>query len=428
MSIYKDVPELLKAGVITQETADKIQDYYKNKSGSSANKLFIVFGILGALLVGLGIILIIAHNWDQLSRATKTVFAFLPLLIGQIFCGFVLLKKPNGTAWREGVTTFLFFAVGASIALVSQIYNIPGDLGSFLLTWMLLFLPLLYVMNSSAGSLLYLSGITWYAGQTGYWSSSSSGAYLYWLLLALASPYYYFLLKKNPKSNFTTFHNWLIPLSVMIALGTVAERAEELMFVAYFSLFGLFWLVGSMDFFTQQKSKNNGYKLLSSLGTVVLLLMLSFDWFWKVLRRQHFQFREILTTPEFLTAAILSAAAAVLLYFHLRKKSLSDVEPPAPMFILFIIAFLIGLSSPIAVLLINVYVFAVGILTIRDGAKKNHLGILNYGLLIIAALVVCRFFDTDLSFIIRGILFVAVGAGFFLANYLMLKKRKTNES
>jgi hypothetical protein len=72
-------------------------------------------------------------------------------------------------------------------------------------------------------------------------------------------------------------------------------------------------------------------------------------------------------------------------------------------------------------------VFAIGILTIKDGAKKVHLGILNFGLLIIAALVICRFFDADLSFVFKGILFVSVGVGFFAANSWMLKKRKTNE-
>lgn len=67
-------------------------------------------------------------------------------------------------------------------------------------------------------------------------------------------------------------------------------------------------------------------------------------------------------------------------------------------------------------------IFIIGILTIRKGAKKNHLGVLNYGLLIITALVICRFFDTDLSSIIRRLLFVSVGIGFFLTNYWMLKK------
>ena len=121
MSILKDLPELIKAGVISKDTAANIETYFKNKNGPTTNKLFVVFGILGAILVGMGIILIIAHNWDELSRSLKTFFAFLPLLIGQFFCGFALLKKPDSAAWRESTSAFLFFAVGASISLVSQI-------------------------------------------------------------------------------------------------------------------------------------------------------------------------------------------------------------------------------------------------------------------------------------------------------------------
>ena len=96
-------------------------------------------------------------------------------------------------------------------------------------------------------------------------------------------------------------------------------------------------------------------------------------------------------------------------------------------FAVFILIFMIGLSSSLAVLLVNVYVLIISVLTIINGAKEDHLGILNYGLLILSALIMCRFFDTDLSFVMRGILFVIVGLGFFAANYLMLKKRKGNE-
>jgi hypothetical protein len=69
---------------------------------------------------------------------------------------------------------------------------------------------------------------------------------------------------------------------------------------------------------------------------------------------------------------------------------------------------------------------ALGVLYIRKGIRQDHLGILNYGLLIITALIICRFFDTKWSFILRGILFVMVGIGFFIANYQMLQKRKDN--
>ena len=137
-----NLEELLKEGIISKENADDIRQYYQSKNEGSSNRLFLVFGLLGAVLVGLGIILIIANNWDSFSKVTKTVLAFVPLVIGQGFCTYSLLKMPDNKTWREAASSFTFFAVGAGIALISQIYHIQGSTAEFLLTWMLLTLPL----------------------------------------------------------------------------------------------------------------------------------------------------------------------------------------------------------------------------------------------------------------------------------------------
>jgi len=109
----------------------------------------------------------------------------------------------------------------------------------------------------------------------------------------------------------------------------------------------------------------------------------------------------------------------------LRRKSVSEINSKSFAFIVFIVLFFIGLKTPvIAQLLINLVILLLAIHTIRNGAQRNHLGILNYGLLIITALILCRFFDTDFTFVVRGLLFISVGIGFFAANYYMIKKRK----
>ena len=428
MSLIKDIPELVNANVITQETADRITNYYRDKKVSPTNKLFVVFGVLGAILIGLGIILIIAHNWDQLSRTSKTIIGFAPLIIAQVICGYVLIKKRNSTAWRESSSAFLFFAIGACISIISQTYNIPGNLSSFLLTWALLAIPMVYIMNSSVTSLLYLIAITYYSGETGYWSYPVTESYTYWLLLLGIIPHYYIMYKQKPKSNFMIIHNWLVPLSVIITLGTVANNQDEFMYIAYITLFGLLYLIGSKEFFVKQKIINNGYKILGSVGTIALLLSLSFDWFWEEIYTKTFILNEVITSAEFITISITLIPATILLYTHIKKISISNIQPIALVFVLFIITFFIGLYSGLAVILINLYIFAIGILTIREGANRDHLGILNYGLMIITALTICRFFDTDLSFAIRGVLFVLVGVGFFIANYSILKKRRKEDS
>ncbi len=428
MRILKELPELLAAGVISEQTADDIRNYYQQKGDKSVSRLFIVFGILGALLVGLGVILIIAHNWDELSQSMKTVLAFVPLIIGQCACAYVLLQKGNNIAWREGAAIFLFFAIGACISLISQIYHISGSMSDFILSWMLLGLPLVYVMNSSITSSLYIIGITYYGWTIGYAWGKHTNTFYYWPLILTILPYYYFLIKKKPKSNFTSLHHWLIPLSLVITLGTLSDKTEELMWIAYMSLLGLLYLIGNSNYLQKLPPKSNGYLTIGSIGTVICLMILSFKGNWEHIREPLLGFHIVCFTPEFFSATLLTVLASALLFYHIKTNPLENIKPLSVVFILFITVFMIGHYTTLPMVLINVMVFVIGVLNIREGAKADHLGLLNYGLIIITVLIICRFFDTDISFVVRGILFVLVGAGFFAANYWMLNKRKTHEA
>ena len=94
-------------------------------------------------------------------------------------------------------------------------------------------------------------------------------------------------------------------------------------------------------------------------------------------------------------------------------------------FVLFAIVFVIGNGNyGLGTVFTNALVFVLGVFAVKIGANSFRFSVLNYGLLIISAMIVCRFFDTDMSFVLRGILFVIVGLGFFLTNYVMLKKQK----
>lgn len=428
-----DIAELLKAEIITSDTAVKIEEYYRERRGTSTNWLFAVFGILGSILVGLGTILIIAHNWDEIPRLSKTVLAFIPLIIGQVACGYTLMKRERSVAWREGASAFLLLSVGATISLVSQTYHIEGNLSSFVLTWMLLSIPIIYVMRSSTASLLYLIGVTYYICEVNYWSRPSLELDSFWMqlsywgLLSVVIPHYLSLFRRDGVSNSLIFHNWLIPLSVTAVLGVVSRADEDLMLIAYSSLYGLLYLIGDLNVFRVQKLRSNGYKVIGSVGTTILLMVLSFDEFWESLRGESYQFSEIVRTPEVIAATVITVAALLFLYLRQRGRSITEIKPISLIFILFILTFIVGLYSPNATVLINLYILSIGVITIRNGAKRNHLGVLNYGLIIVTILIICRFFDTDLSFIIRGLLFILVGVGFFLTNYWMLKRRREED-
>jgi hypothetical protein len=134
-----------------------------------------------------------------------------------------------------------------------------------------------------------------------------------------------------------------------------------------------------------------------------------------------------LIAPEFIVSVLFSGIAIALLIRELKRINFSEINSLTWTFLAFILIFIIGLATEFAYVLINLLILTIGLLHVREGAKKDHLGILNFGLLVITILTVCRFFDDNISFVIRGVLFVGAGVGFFVANYLMIKRRRENE-
>lgn len=423
-TILNELPALLKANVITEETAQKIREHYTKNGDESQSKLFMIFGILGAILSGLGIILILAHNWDDLSNTIKSIISFLPLLIGQLFCGYTILKKAENTVWRESSSVFLFFGIGASISLIAQVYNIAGDLNSFLLTWMLLSLPLVYLLRTSIVSLLYIIGITYYCCNSNYFTYPKEQSYLFWLLFLGIIPHYYQLLTTKPQSNFTLFHHWLIAISLMISLGSIGDGNEKLLYLSYMCLFAIYYFIGRNSFFENQKIKFNSYRIIGKLGTLILLFVYTFKSFWIFFHEKKVHQNPIITSPEFIIASILTIIAIVLFY---KKNNPTHFKDFGLLEIIFLLNILLILMGTLAAIIANGIVLAIGLLEIKRGNQLNNLRILNFGLLIITILITCRFFDTDFSFIVRGILFISLGLGFFLTNYVMLKKRNRHE-
>ena len=416
--ILNDLSELMDAGIISNEASDKIRAYYQNKWQASPSRFMLVFGILGSLLTGLGIILIIAHNWDDFSKPLKLFFALLPLLLGQFICGFTLLQKAGNRVWRESASVFLFFAIGSSISIVSQVYNLEGTLSGFLLTWMALSIPVVYIMQSSMTSLLVISGITWYACEVSYFGPSTHIAWYYWLMLASLIPY--FLRMLAAKGNFFYFHCWLLSFSVMITLGMFTESEGGYILPGYMSLFSILMLLGGMRWFSTGKMTGNAFLITGSFGLTTLLLILTFQGMWVEVVQD-----ESINEKGFAVSSIVTLLAGALLVYEIKQKGWTKINPTGYVFLVFILLFFLGKTQPEwAQWLTNILVLTIAVVTTWRGVQEDNLFILNYGLLILTALILCRFFDTDLSFVVRGILFMVVGFSFFGVNYWMMRRRR----
>lgn len=318
------------------------------------------------------------------------------------------------------------------MALISQIYHITGPLEEFILTWLLLSAPLVYIMRSSLVSLLVISCATWYAILIGYQSFGSSRhtmvPYFYLGSIAFILPHYYHFAKSKRNSNFFHLHNWFLVVSGIVSLGAFVGKNENLyqwVFIGYFLLFGIYYLLGESKYFAENRLFANPFLIAGVLGQIIILLMWSYDGFWNELSgSQQFHFRDLFASTFF----YISLGFFIIHGYLLRRTAKFEgslFDPLRYSVYVFVISILFFTGAPvIGLLIMNAWILMIAIFYVRKGTIRDHLGILNFGLLIVASLALLRFFDDSMGFFWRGLFFVATGIGFFLANYFLLKRRK----
>jgi uncharacterized membrane protein len=133
--------------IVTAEQAARICALYPDAKAAAPWGL-IVFCGLGATIVGLGIILLLAYNWDDIPR-----FGKLGLVLGSIAAAHgagLWLRCKDG--WRAGLgeVSFLLGSMlfGAGIWLVAQMYNIDEHYPNGFLFWGLGALALAWALES----------------------------------------------------------------------------------------------------------------------------------------------------------------------------------------------------------------------------------------------------------------------------------------
>ncbi len=420
--IQDDIQELIREGVISDEIGNRITTYYKSRDGSGSDRLVVIFGILGALLVGMGIILIVAHNWDSFPTAVRVSFAFLPLALSQIYCGVILIRPVEKAMWRESCAPLLFASVAASISLISQIYNIHGNLVNFLLVWTILCAPIMYLLRSGSAFMLYVVCTTYFIGQASYiypFRDTQLDKYLLYLpLMVVAVPFYRNSIIRGPGSNWTYLFHWFIALSLTFALGAFTSHSESIWSTpAYFALFGIFILLDKLLMPDANSFISGGYRTIGSIGTMIVLLMATYEFLW-----DHHEYYVWEFPSTGLISLVILLILGIVLLARARKTRSSIL---GYVFVAFLPVFIVGFANvSVARGLENLLTLVVAVWIIRDGVITRERGRMNYGLLLMSLLIILRFFDADISFVARGLVFILVGAGFFIANLWMAKTNR----
>ena len=137
MNIHDALRYWQEEGLISKEKAHELASSLKDAEAQVPNKAIRIFSAVGGVLIGLGVILFVASNWNELTSTVKTGILILGML-GTGYAGFDLAyvrKNYEKTGLALLFVNVLIF--GASIFLVAQIYNLPMTFWWGALLWFL---------------------------------------------------------------------------------------------------------------------------------------------------------------------------------------------------------------------------------------------------------------------------------------------------
>ncbi|MBP7829450.1 MAG: DUF2157 domain-containing protein [Kiritimatiellae bacterium] len=416
--LLNELPGLVGQGVLTPEQAESLRRHYRSAQPAAGRGwLLTLFAILGAVLIGFGIILLLAHNWEQISRPVRAGISLVLLLVGQIMAGRAVVRQNPSAGLREASSIFLMLVVGASMALIAQTYHVAADTESFVLTWMLLGLPLVYTHRAVLPVLFYLAGTSCWTLMT----IETCGPSWYWLWLVLLMPYLAARVRENRYQARAALLLWGMAISLLAVSGAmVGEQVEEYLLLLYALLLGAFYLADSLWLEEAPTAWQRPMKMLGAGGIVLMAFIMSFEWDAGLLSA-----REFVGLLGSGVAGVVLGAALPLAYGALVGWTVRRGRWGLMAFGVFPLLVWLGplLDDGLMWLVANGYLFALGLVILVSGARQRQLGKVNGGMLILGTLIIVRFFDSDLSFVAKGIVFILLGLGFLGANWIMLRRK-----
>lgn len=138
-------------GLIDNSIYEQLCDRYhlNDLEAAASNRFILILLVLGSVLLGLGIITFVAANWQTWARELK-VTLLLSGFIGINTAGFYLWRRSTHQ-WQTRLGQALLLlgalALGANMALMSQLFHQSGQVYQFYLVWGLGVLTMAYSLR-----------------------------------------------------------------------------------------------------------------------------------------------------------------------------------------------------------------------------------------------------------------------------------------
>jgi uncharacterized membrane protein len=436
--LFSEIQRWVREGIIDSTAAESIGRLYPQpQSKTSRPWALIVFSGIGAVIIGLGIILLFAYNWHDMTKFTKLSVVFGSLILAHFIGITLFIRSDRFKGIGEALCVLGTMLFGAGIWLVAQIYHIEEHFPNAFLLWGIGALLMAWTMPSIIQAIIAAVLFT-------IWAATESVEF------STAMPYVFALLLLLLPIVYTQCSRIL--LAVLLSAFTVSaifvfaiyDRAEPV-FYCLLCVFAIYTAASMM----QQKFA--GFEILTPIyfffgmtGYFITLYILTFPFILNEIVEQ--KLNELNIFYKIVPLAIMAAGWLFVGWQVVKKEKLKYFSYELflmPLMSVFFTCVSLGIikytaysagyhhdtvirGSSYPNIVFNLVLLAHAVVMMAKGYKDLVLSQTIVGTLLLIALVIARYFDLFESLAVRGLIFVIVGVlifgqGFF---YVHSKRKK----
>lgn len=420
------------AGLISPDQVEAIE-IHERRTDADASWGMLIFAGFGAVVLGLGVILLFAYNWEKMHKFVKLGIVFGSLAAAHgAGLWLRLAKRPLGAVEAAHVLGTMLF--GAGIWLVAQIYHISAHYPNAFLVWGLGATLLAWALPSTPQGILGAALLcVWTCAE-----AMSFDAYLpYASVLILIVFGGLAWVRKSP--TLLAIATASFTIAALAGFPVKDEAIFQIVLTIAMMLSATSWLVRGHAGFPSAST------VLGVMGFglyLPLLFMLTF--FDAAEELLDFAFWHDATLVEWVPSILLGLAATALVFLAAHRAGTRlDINTPefrgrilAPLAIF--LAYTVAWSAAMTVadgsdsdtavtlttLLANVVFLYHTVAWLWVGCRETRRGLVVSGSLMLAVWTFARFADLFDSLLTRGVVFMAMGGALFAVANIYHRQRR----
>jgi hypothetical protein len=160
-----ELNNLLAKNIIDNEEYERIRQYYESRKEEVSGHISNTFAVIGIILVALGFTAFIAMNWvailyawDNAGLIGQMIMALIPVSISLVW-GIFTLEDEKKSKQRKMVSALFPITLVISFALITQAFNLDVGFETVWFLSIILFIPFMLLFDELPGYIIYAIGV-----------------------------------------------------------------------------------------------------------------------------------------------------------------------------------------------------------------------------------------------------------------------------